>query len=367
MFDPYHKWLGISKEEQPPTHYRLLGINATEIDPEVIEEAALRQMAHIRGYQIGPHAAQCTRLLNEISQARATLLDAAKRRAYDARLAEQQTPVAKPRPAAPTKRGRNLAVVAVVVGVVVLGGGLLVWSLTGNRDASTTAPNKEPIAKKPTIKDATAKKSKRPLTIKPLARWVFADNVRDTIAKLHGVLDGNPQFIQGKLRLGPTDRVLTAEIPIDITERTLEAFVSLPVNNQKTGIVMKIEQGDLWDGIIFSDFTPGRWTPGSSYRHRSTEFDIPAEPAGPSEVIQLATVYAGDNSIMLYRNGKVLGGPFTPQGKLSSLQTYKKGEARIQFGGGIVCDLIEARLYDRALTWKEIASSYQETVPETER
>ena len=25
-FDPYYKWLGIPPEEQPPNHYRLLGI-----------------------------------------------------------------------------------------------------------------------------------------------------------------------------------------------------------------------------------------------------------------------------------------------------------------------------------------------------
>ncbi|MCI0685501.1 MAG: hypothetical protein L0Y71_25650 [Gemmataceae bacterium] len=79
MFDPYHKWLGIAKEEQPPTHYRLLGINANETDRDVIEEAAIRQTTHVRTNQIGPHAA-CTRLLNEIADARSTLLDPVKRR-----------------------------------------------------------------------------------------------------------------------------------------------------------------------------------------------------------------------------------------------------------------------------------------------
>src|SRR5687768_7025237 len=88
MFDPYHKWFGIAKEEQPPTLYRLLGINNNEQDREVIEEAAIKQTSHLRTYQLGPHAAECTRLLNEIAQARATLLDPAKRKAYDAHLAE---------------------------------------------------------------------------------------------------------------------------------------------------------------------------------------------------------------------------------------------------------------------------------------
>jgi hypothetical protein len=86
MIDPYHKWLGISPDQQPPTHYQLLGIAPTETDPEVIEEAAIRQASHVRTYQTGPHAQECTRLLNEIAAARHTLLDPARRKTYDARL-----------------------------------------------------------------------------------------------------------------------------------------------------------------------------------------------------------------------------------------------------------------------------------------
>ena len=43
MFDPYHKWLGIPKDQRPPTFYQLLGITPGEEDVEVIEEAAIRQ------------------------------------------------------------------------------------------------------------------------------------------------------------------------------------------------------------------------------------------------------------------------------------------------------------------------------------
>ncbi len=87
MFDPYHKWLGIPEDQRPPTCYQLLGVCPSEADAEVIEEMALRQTAHVRTYQTGPHAADCTRLLNEIARARAVLLNPARRRAYDARLA----------------------------------------------------------------------------------------------------------------------------------------------------------------------------------------------------------------------------------------------------------------------------------------
>jgi hypothetical protein len=87
MFDPYHRWLSIPKHQRPPTYYQLLGVAPDEADPQVITEAALRQTTHVRTYQTGPYAEACTKILNEIAQARATLLHPEKRRDYDARLA----------------------------------------------------------------------------------------------------------------------------------------------------------------------------------------------------------------------------------------------------------------------------------------
>src|SRR2546426_5151340 len=95
MFDPYHKWLGIPQDQRPPTHYQLLGIAPGESDLEVIEEAAIRQTTHVRAYQTGPHAADCTRLLNEIAQARTTLTNPSKRKEYDAKLGAQQQALAQ--------------------------------------------------------------------------------------------------------------------------------------------------------------------------------------------------------------------------------------------------------------------------------
>ncbi len=54
-FDAYRKWLGIPREEQPPNHYRLLGIGLFESDVDVISNAADRQMAHVRSFQTGRH------------------------------------------------------------------------------------------------------------------------------------------------------------------------------------------------------------------------------------------------------------------------------------------------------------------------
>jgi len=82
-FDPYHTWLAIPPEEQPPDHYRLLGLVRYETCTALIEEAADRQMAHIRRHQLGPHRQKCEALLGQVSRARVCLLDAERKQAYD--------------------------------------------------------------------------------------------------------------------------------------------------------------------------------------------------------------------------------------------------------------------------------------------
>ncbi len=95
-FDPYHIWLGIPPDEQPPNHYRLLGLRDFEADPEVIENAADSRMSHVRTFQSGRYAHQSQKLLNELAGARVILLSPAKREAYDKELRARQQP--KPDP-----------------------------------------------------------------------------------------------------------------------------------------------------------------------------------------------------------------------------------------------------------------------------
>ena len=97
-FDPYHRWLGISPKDQPPNHYRLLGVDPFESDPDVIADAADRQMAHVRSHQAGKHSQWSQQILNEIAAARVCLLSPEKKGVYDKQLRRELRPTAPPVP-----------------------------------------------------------------------------------------------------------------------------------------------------------------------------------------------------------------------------------------------------------------------------
>ncbi len=102
-FNGYHVWLGIPPHEQPPNHYRLLGIAVFESDLDVIDHAADRQMAHVRTFQAGRNGALSQQLLNELASARLCLLNPARKTAYDESLRAKigSAPRAVPMAAAP--------------------------------------------------------------------------------------------------------------------------------------------------------------------------------------------------------------------------------------------------------------------------
>ena len=126
-FDAYYRWLGIRPEQQPPSHYRLLGITLFEDDPDVILDAAERQMAHVKTYQLGRHIELSQKILNELAAAKCCLFDPEEKAAYDSWLrsqSEQAPPPPAPSPVAGTHRpvfitgilaaGVLVAVIAVV-------------------------------------------------------------------------------------------------------------------------------------------------------------------------------------------------------------------------------------------------------------
>jgi hypothetical protein len=115
-FDPYYRWLGIPPKEQPPNHYRLLGIELFESDPQLIDSFSLRHTDFLREITDGPHLPDAQRLLNELAAARRCLLDPQRKAAYDAelrdRLAAGGKPAANADAAAPPPSEPAVAIVA---------------------------------------------------------------------------------------------------------------------------------------------------------------------------------------------------------------------------------------------------------------
>lgn len=99
-FDPYYLWLGIPPHEQPPNHYRLLGIAAFESNASVIDAAASRQSTYLHSVATGPQRQASQKLLTEIAAARRTLLNAESKQAYDSEL-KSRLASATPKAAAP--------------------------------------------------------------------------------------------------------------------------------------------------------------------------------------------------------------------------------------------------------------------------
>jgi hypothetical protein len=95
-FDPYHIWLGIPPEDQPPSDYRLLAIPELESDSEVIHKAAAQQTIYLQMFQSGEHADLAEQLLKEISTARDSLLNRELKNKYGLQLRPEKTPVPLP-------------------------------------------------------------------------------------------------------------------------------------------------------------------------------------------------------------------------------------------------------------------------------
>jgi WD40 repeat protein len=103
-FNPYREWLDIPLEEQPPNHYRLLGVKLFESDVQAIEAAADERMAHLKTFATSQYSSLSQKLLNECAAAKVCLTDARKKEIYDEGLREQLSPKPAMGPKRPTPK-----------------------------------------------------------------------------------------------------------------------------------------------------------------------------------------------------------------------------------------------------------------------
>ena len=114
-FDPYQQWLGIPPSEQPPDHYRLLGIAPLENDSAVILRAIEERTAYVRACAGDQHADALEDLLEDLATAKHLLLNPTFKQQYDLMLRQHSEPayrvgypasgVVAPAPVQPSAQG----------------------------------------------------------------------------------------------------------------------------------------------------------------------------------------------------------------------------------------------------------------------
>jgi hypothetical protein len=202
---------------------------------------------------------------------------------------------------------------------------------------------------------------------KPISRWTFETDARDEIGGLHGTLQGGASIVNGRLRLNGQQAFLkTAPLTADLREKTLEAWVALDGLDQRGGGVISIEtlDGGVFDAIVFGERQAKKWLAGSNVYVRTKDLTGPAENARQGALVHVAVTYGSDGCIAVYRNGIPYGVSYVAK---VGLPTFKASRARILFGlrhtgagnGYLAGAIEEARLYDRALSAREIAASFR--------
>ncbi len=198
--------------------------------------------------------------------------------------------------------------------------------------------------------------------LKPIAEWLFDSDGQDTVGSLHTSLEGEARFEDGALIVnGNGAFARSAPLSQDLSTKTLETWVQLDTLNQRGGGVMSVQtrNGAVFDAIVYGERNPSQWIAGSDGFRRTQDFAAPPEESAHKQPIHFALVYGSDGTITGYRNGQAYGKSY----QASPPITFQANQAEVLFGlrhadavsGRLLRGkILEARLYDRALTLEEI-------------
>jgi cytochrome c553 len=203
---------------------------------------------------------------------------------------------------------------------------------------------------------------------RPIARWSFNGDARDSEGTLHGELLGGAKIENGRLVLNGNDACFrSAPLPRDIREKTIEAWASLATLDQRGGGVITVEdtKGSVFDSVVFAEKERLHWVAGSNNFRRSQNSGGPEETAKPGELVHVAAIYRADGTVAVFRNGELYGQSW--KSTTESPILFAAGSAHILLGkrhtpGGkafLAGEIEEARLYDRALTPDELLASFR--------
>jgi hypothetical protein len=221
----------------------------------------------------------------------------------------------------------------------------------------------EEAARKAVLADRARGKAPAVAGPTPLAAWDFDTGLRDRAGSMHGTAIGPVrQGPPGAALDGRAAYVRTAPLPCDVGAKTLEAWVRLDNLDQKGGAVLSLQtpDGNVFDAIVFAELELQRWMAGSEFFRRTISFNGPAE--ADRGVIHVAITYHADGTIAAYRNGRPYGTAY----RVKEPASFKARRAVVLIGcrhepaGGnkmLAGTVLRARLYDRALSPAEVATS----------
>lgn len=237
-------------------------------------------------------------------------------------------------------------------------------------NTSATERIKRTVQQLATLSASVTPSVPKTLTVEPLLRWTFDGSPTDAATSVGGMLAGGARIDAGKLTLPDTKSVYkSAPIAKMLTEKTLETWVTLDRLQQRGGSAFTIQtlNGVTFDGIVFGERVPNRWMAGSNGFARTQDVVTADEIAADILPVQLVVTYAANGDVTLYRNGKLIGGPYRPS---AAPQSFDPNGWQAVFGlrhdGSntyLQGAIDEARLYDRALTAAEVESTYRTPPP----
>jgi len=205
---------------------------------------------------------------------------------------------------------------------------------------------------------------KRATPPKPFAQWNFDGDLKDSLGSLHGKFVGSAKLENGALVVDGKSYVQTAVVPVELKEKTLEAWVQVDTLDQGGGGAITLEStgGGVFDSIVYAERQKRRWMAGSNGFVRTESFSGPEELDAAKRIVHLAIVYQADGTIIGYRNGQ----PYGTSIRKTGLQTYDANKSRLLFGlrhspgGGnrfLTARIHKASLYDSALSSAAVAAS----------
>ena len=137
------------------------------------------------------------------------------------------------------------------------------------------------------------------------------------------------------------------------TDKTLVSWVKLNEMSVRGGSILTIQDGNQYDGIIFSRKGPGKWIAGSDDSKRTLKdlSNIKSETAGSGKMVQMAIIYE-DSEIRIYRDGELY-----TQYAAQNIDLLSSNNNFVVFGlsryggeGFISGEIEDARIYSSALS-----------------